>query len=309
MKIKEDFIKINEKIRIISSGGQPSRIPEEWRPILSNCDMLVIIPDMHMYIHNHNNLDNFQYGAEAMLSFLDHMYTLKKKMGLEDKRLRIYQLGDLYELRFPGLKSANATADEIRMSHPDYDQIVNAMEALETNFLYGNHDFESRHFPEFNCAYLEGKVYIEHGYRGDKWEAFSNPDAPLWEIGQLGFLAFREFNAKIAKLAVDANIIEQDENFAIGVPSGEVPKYDYPSEQKYLEDYGNTFKYYTERLQNIPDDKGIKICVIGHTHHPYLNTKINDGKNIYIDAGGWTSGRSDFVVITNEEVGICCYHR
>ena len=76
-----------------------------------------------------------------------------------------------------------------------------------------------------------------------------------------------------------------------------------------MEDYGNTFKYYTERLQNIPDNEGIKICVIGHTHHPYLNTNINDGKNIYIDAGGWTSGRSDFVVITNEEVGICCYER
>lgn len=30
---------------------------------------------------------------------------------------------------------------------------------------------------------------------------------------------------------------------------------------------------------------------------------------ILIDAGGWTAGRSDFVVITNEEVGICSYKR
>ncbi len=309
MKIKENFIKENKKIRIISNGGNPSPINEDWRPVLSGCEMLVIIPDMHMYIYNHNNLDNFKYGAEAMLSFLDHLDTLKEEMDMEDKTLRIYQLGDLYEQRFPGKDSANATATEIRMSHPNYDQIVNTMEGMQTRFLYGNHDFESRHFPKYKFAALEGKVYIEHGFRGDKWDAFSNPDAPLWEIGQLGFLAIRELNAKIAALAVDANIIEQDENFAFGVPSGEVPKYDYPSEQKYLEDYGNTFKYYTERLQNIPDDKGIKICVIGHTHHPYLNTKINDGKNIYIDAGGWTAGRSDFVIITNEEVGICCYQR
>jgi len=66
---------------------------------------------------------------------------------------------------------------------------------------------------------------------------------------------------------------------------------------------------YPERFQIIPKNKETKICVIGHTHHPYLNTNINDGKNIYIDAGGWTAGRSDFVVITNEEVGICCYQR
>ena len=100
---------------------------------------------------------------------------------------------------------------------------------MQTRFLYGNHDFESRHFPKYKFAALEGKVYIEHGFRGDKWEAFSNPDAPLWEIGQLGFLAIRELNAKIATLAVDANIIEPDENFAFGVQSGENPIYDYPS--------------------------------------------------------------------------------
>ncbi len=46
-----------------------------------------------------------------------------------------------------------------------------------------------------------------------------------------------------------------------------------------------------------------------YSHHPYINTDINDGKKIYVDAGAWTSGRSDFVVITNEEVGICCYKR
>ena len=197
-----------------------------------------------MYIYD-SNLDNFKYGAKAMLSFLDHLDTLKDEMDLEDKTLRIYQLGDLYELRFPGSNSANATAKEIRTSHSDYDQIVNTMKRMKTRFLYGNHDFESRHFPKFKCAALEGKVYIEHGFRGDKWEAFSNPDAPLWEIGQLGFLAIRELNAKIAALAVDANIIKPDENFAFGVQSGENPIYDYPSEQDYLKEYGDTFKYYT----------------------------------------------------------------
>ena len=66
MKIIENFINGNEKIRIISNGGKPSPINEDWRPVLSGCEMLVIIPDMHMYIYNHNNLDNFKYGAKSL---------------------------------------------------------------------------------------------------------------------------------------------------------------------------------------------------------------------------------------------------
>ena len=124
MKIEKDFIKGNQKIKIISNGGNPYPIPEDWQPVLSNCDILVIIPDMHMYIYD-SNLDNFKYGASAMVSFLNHLGTLKDEMALDDHTLRIYQIGDLYEQRFPGLHSANATAVEIRMSHPDYDQIIN----------------------------------------------------------------------------------------------------------------------------------------------------------------------------------------
>ena len=37
MKIKENFIKENKKIRIISNGGNPSPINEDWRPVLSGC--------------------------------------------------------------------------------------------------------------------------------------------------------------------------------------------------------------------------------------------------------------------------------
>jgi UDP-2,3-diacylglucosamine pyrophosphatase LpxH len=308
MKIKKNFINGNKKIKIISNGGKPSPIHEDWRPVLSRCDMLVIIPDLHMYIYN-SNLDNFKYGAKAMLSFLDHLETLKEEMALEDKTLRIYQLGDLYEQRFPGLHGANATPIEIRMSHPHYDQIVNTMTGMRTHFLYGNHDFELRHFPGFSFAALEGKVYIEHGFTADTWKDFANPNASLWEAGQLVFLKIREINQFFANLLVEASVIEKDEHYAFGVTSGKDPNYKYPSEQDYLKNYGITLNYYTERLRKNPENKETKICVIGHTHHPYINTDINDGKNIYIDAGAWTAGRSDFVVITNEEVGICCYER
>jgi len=308
MKIKKDFIKGNKKIKIISNAGKSYPIPASWQPVLSRCDIMVIIPDMHMYVYN-SNLDNFKYGADAMLNFLNHLDTRKEEMELEDQTLRIYQLGDLYEQRFPGLHSANATAVEIRMSHPSYDQIVNMMNGMRAHFLYGNHDFELRHFPGFRFAALEGKVYIEHGFTPDSWKDFSNPNAALWEPSQFVFFTIREINQFFANLLIEAKFIERDEHFAFGVQSGKEPNYVYPSEKEYLKNYGHSLKYFTERLKKNPENEETKICVIGHTHHPYINTNVNNGKHIYIDAGAWTSGRSDFVVITNEELAICCYER
>jgi UDP-2,3-diacylglucosamine pyrophosphatase LpxH len=308
MKIKQDFIQGNKKIKIISNGGKPYAIPKSWQPVLSKYDILVVIPDMHMYVYN-SNLDNFKYGAKAMLNFLNHLSTLKEEMALEDQTLRIYQLGDLYEQRFPGLHSANATAVEIRMSHPDYDQIINMMDDMRTHSLYGNHDFELRHYPGFRFAALEGKVYIEHGFTPDSWQDFSNPNASLWEVGQFLFLTIREINDFFANLLVAANVIQKDELYSWGVQSGKDPDYEYPSESEYLNIYGHILEYFSERLQKNPENSETKICVIGHTHHPYFNTDVNNGKHIFIDAGAWTSGRSDFAVITNEEVAICCYKR
>lgn len=308
MKIKKDFVKGNQKIKIISNAGKPYRIPKSWQPVLNRCSILVIIPDMHMYIYN-SNLDNFKYGAKAFLDFLRHLDTLKEEMALEDQTLRIYQIGDLYEQRFPGLQSSNATAVEIRMSHPDYDQIINMMNDMRTHSLYGNHDFELRHFPGFRFAALEGKVYIEHGFTPDSWKDFANPNAPLWEVGQFVFLKIREINDFFAHLLIEAKSIEKDQLYSWGVRSGKEPDYKYPSEKKYLEDYGHCFDYFTKRMKKNPENKGTKICVVGHTHHPYLNKNVKGNKFIYVDAGAWTEGRSDFVVITDEELAICCYQR
>jgi predicted phosphodiesterase len=216
----------------------------------------------------------------------------------------------MFEQRFPGLSSGNATATEIRMSHPRYDQIINTMNGMRTHFLYGNHDFEPRHFPSFRYAALEGKVYLEHGFSADKWTDFANPNASLWEPSQLIFLGIREINDFFSKLLVSTGVIGKDEHFAFGVGGGEEPDYKFPSEDVYHDEYGNKyFDYYSKRMAGIPGDKDAKICIIGHTHHAYIDPQFGDGKYIFIDAGAWTGPRSDFAIITNEELAVCCYHR
>lgn len=307
MKIKEDFIRQNQRIGVLSNQEKPTEIPREWRPILDSCDILVAIPDTHIYIHN-SNLDNFKYGANALLDFLKYLTRLKAKLAREGKTLRIYQLGDLYELRFPstGNPGANATAAEIMLSHKTYSKIINMMNSSRTHFLYGNHDFELRHFPGFRFGALEGKTYLEHGFAADTWKDFSNPNAKLWEPAQLAFLKLREVESFFSDLLVAASAIKEDEHFAMGVTSGAQERRDLPSQDDYPENQKN---YYSERLINHANGRDIRVCIIGHTHRPHLDANVDGGNYVFADAGAWTEGRSDFVVVTNEEIAVCRYQR
>ncbi|MGH7491278.1 MAG: hypothetical protein ACREOO_02660 [bacterium] len=307
MLIDEDFIRDNHRISLISNGGQPFKIPQTWRPILTNCAMLVVIPDLHMYVRN-STLDNFKYGAKALLSFLDHLSALKEEFERRREILRIYQIGDLYEQRFPVplARAPNVTAEEIAMSDPEYSEIIDAMMRLRTQFLYGNHDFEMRHFPHFRFAAVEGKIHLEHGFTPDQWYTFANPREPLWEPANFIYKGIREMEDFFGKLLVDAKLIGKDEHFALGVLSGEQERADYPSEETYPR---RQLEHYSSRLRTGANGTSVRISIIGHTHQPYLNPDIEGGEYLFIDTGCWTEGRSDFVVVTDEEVAICHFHR
>jgi UDP-2,3-diacylglucosamine pyrophosphatase LpxH len=303
MKIREDFVRANPRVTIISGNGTPTPIPAGWQPVFKSCHILVVIPDMHMYLYD-SNLDNFKYGASAMLHFLDHLMQVKGDLADGNKTLRIYQLGDFYELRFPGRDNPdrNATAEEILLSDPSYDEIVNTMKYLHTHFIYGNHDFELRHFPSMSFGALEGKVYMEHGFTPSPW--YEDPNKPLWDLAMLTFLKERELESFWAKFKVAVGLIRKDEHMAVGVTSGEIERPDYPPEGDYPAEEKD---YYIKHLTNGVDNA--RICVIGHTHHPYLDANVSSGNYIYVDAGAWTEGRSNFVVVTDEEIALCHYKR
>jgi hypothetical protein len=211
-------------------------------------------------------------------------------------------------MRFPSVThpSLNASAAEIRLSHPDYDLIINAMDHLRTHMVYGNHDFELRHFPSFRFGAVEGKVYLEHGFAPSPWS--ENPANPFWEPAQLGFKLLRDIESFFLNLAVSANLIGRDEHRATGVIDGSVERGDYPPGDDYPEAQK---KYYMKRMEKNPDGNDIRVSIIGHTHHPHLAVDIraNGGGNILADAGAWSEGRSDFVVMTDQEIAICHYKR
>jgi len=311
MRIVRDFIGANPRITILSNEGQPNPVPVAWRPVLDTCEILIAIPDMHMYIHG-STLDNFKYGALALLDFLMHLAGIKAKLAAKRKILRIYQIGDLYELRFPSVRNsgANVMPDEISLSHSLYSEILNTLDSLRTHYVYGNHDFELRHYGGYRFGAVEGKVRLEHGFAADTWMDFANPNRPLWEPSQLVFKTIRELESFFGSLLVAASVIKRDDHFAVGVASGATERGDFPAAAEYTRKHPHQKQHYEKRLTDPPaDEKDVRICVIAHTHDPYLDATVGGGDHILIDAGAWTEGRSDFAVITNEEVAVCRYAR
>ncbi len=300
----QDFIGGNNRIEIISGSGAPTAIPQAWQPILTGCEVLVVIPDMHM-TPNTSALDNFKWGADAMLDMLTFLGN-KKDLLDDPGDLKLVQLGDLYELRFPGSK-VNSTVTDIRRSNDKYALILDTLDDLNVNKMYGNHDFENRHFDGYNFYYSIGKVYLEHGFAADTWMA--NPLNPLNDPTMLVFLKVRELNEFFDSLGSMIGLDMSDKTYSWGVTSGNTEVKSFPSDADYLKDYKNIKDYYITRMKAKAHGPDSRITIIGHTHAPHLDITINDGENMYIDCGGWTEGRSDFLILTNEEAAICHYNR
>ncbi|MBD3401898.1 hypothetical protein GF420_03305 [candidate division GN15 bacterium] len=307
MRIFDDFVRDNPRVEIISNDGRPTPIPRTWRPILGDSDILVAIPDMHMF-HYNSNLDNFKYGAESMLDFLVHCEIVQRQLFCEGRSLKLYQLGDLYELRFPNsLSNGRATSREIRRSHPLYAAIIRQMGVLNPCLIYGNHDWEHRHHPGFRESARNGQVYMEHGYSADRWYHFTNPELPGWNQVMTVFKTLRRVEASLADMRRAWLRLPEYRHVAYGVVSGELEISHYPEESTYPDRQISHFTSLLRRFRS--HGNPARVCLVAHTHHPFIDPEFDDGRSIYIDAGAWTDGRSDFVVITNEEAAVCRYRR
>jgi hypothetical protein len=304
MKIRDDFVRDNNRITILSNGGEPISIPGHWRPILDGCDMLIVIPDMHMFYYS-SPLDRFRFGASAMLEFLAYLQSLRQYLSASGGRLRIYQLGDLYELRYPSPRTRlNITPREIRLSHPVYDSIASRLHALDACIIYGNHDYEQRRRSGALFNAFEGKVYLEHGYAAEPWYRFSNPHKLLWGLSMRLLFAYRQlqliFGTLRDRLRPDSRRnLHADEVAAEGVHTGLVDISNYPQ---------TNLKYYRRLISRLgKTDRPPRLCIVSHTHRAYIDPAFAGGNAMYVDAGAWTDGHSEFVVITNEELAICRY--
>lgn len=304
LSVEEAFIQCNPRIEIISNGGIPTQIPAHWRPVLNYSDVLVLVPDMHMFLYT-SNLDNFKFGAEPMYDFLVHAEAVRERSRQSGMRLSMIQLGDMYELCFPHPRyGRDVTVRDIRASHPIYDEIIKLFVELEFKFVVGNHDAEYRQKRGGVYAATDGSVYFEHGYTADRWFHFTNPDHRHWRWSMKFLRGLRRIENKIHQVRRQLSNWDEQRHQAIGINSGDVervgitPRSEYP--QRQLKHFSATFDSFPFRP---------RVCVTAHTHRPFIDPTFMGGEGIYVDAGAWTEGRSDFVVITNSEIAVCRYKR
>jgi hypothetical protein len=305
MRIQQDFIRNNRRIEIISNDGRPLGIPEKWRPVLGDTDILVAIGDMHMYSYD-SNLDNFRYGAEAMNDLLDHLQGLQASLEDRSRRLQVAQLGDFLELQFPGANGGCVSIEQIRSSHPVYNAVVRKLQTLRPILLRGNHDISHTAEAPLPIRAQVGSVYLEHGCSADHWYNFANPVQPLFSLGMFVFRWVRRLESQLSRLAVTAGLLRKDQFFAIGIVSGETSRKDMTGFSGYqLRQY----RYFRKAYGELEQQRRPRVIICGHTHRPYLDPGFGDGECVFVDAGAFTDGRSDFVVVTNEELAVCRYRR
>jgi UDP-2,3-diacylglucosamine pyrophosphatase LpxH len=125
----------------------------------------------------------------------------------------------------------------------------------------------------------------------------------------LVFLKMRELNAFFDTLQTAVGIDMSDKNFSWGVPNGATEVSTMPTTADYMKSYKNIYDYYCNRMRGSAQGPDCKITIVGHTHSPHLDASIDGGKYMYIDCGAWTSGRTDFLILTNEEAAICHFKR
>lgn len=300
-----DLIADHSRIDIQSGGGTATPIPARWSPVLGKSDVLVLIPDMHMFLH-HSNLDNFKFGAESMLHLLQYLLALKRAMESDGLTLSVFQLGDMYELCYPDSYGRRVRVDDIIRSHPLYGEIARLFTILGTRYVAGNHDvyFHRRNGNSF--ATTHGDVLLEHGFSADRWYHFTDPTRIGWDLTSLGLLAVRQTESHLHRLRRSFGLLESDDHAAIGVTSGEIERCDFPQRSAYP---SRTIRHYSHRLSKMHWFERPRICAVAHTHTPMLDPNFMNGECIFVDAGAWTEGRSDFALITNAEIAVCRYRR
>jgi len=306
VNIVDDFIRGNPRIRIISNGGRPTPVPTAWRPILGASDFMIGIPDMHMFLY-HSPMDNFRHGAEALYDLLVHLSCLQAGLSKANQRMRVYQLGDLFELRYRNPDTGRpVTPRDIRESHPYYNLILRLFAELDTRIVLGNHDYELRHDPNVVPVAREGDVHLEHGYAADHWYRFTNPVRPFWASAMNLLAQFRRAEASVNTVRRLLRTHGEDESHMIGLYDNQTERVEMPLAAGYPT---HCLRYYDKLVRRSGRGETPRLVVVAHTHHAYLDPSFAGGRAIFVDAGAWTEGRSDFMVATNEEVAVCRYCR
>ena len=303
MSLVSDIVASSSRIQLLEQAGRPMYLRVPGRPAESG-RVLVAIPDLHL-LNFHSAQDNFRFGAYAFLDFLMHLRELQASLRPLGVTLTPVQLGDMYELCHPPLHSGRPlTVEDIVYSSPIYEAISRYMDEIGTLMIYGNHDYVRRLRADVHYSLHLGDVYLEHGYSADRWYHFSNPQRKFWSTGMAGLTFFRRIEGAVNNYV---NGPENRPRTPFGLHPGYRDQADTAPPHSIPQRRIDHFRETVERVRTTGGP--VRVCVTAHSHLPDLLWLDDAQRTVFVDAGAWTEGRSDFAIIAAGEVALARFDR
>jgi UDP-2,3-diacylglucosamine pyrophosphatase LpxH len=133
-------------------------------------DLLICIPDMHLLERGPND-DFIDSQPDHEQRFLDFLYFLQDLKGKMKAKIRVIQIGDLYDLW--------QARGNTNLIHEAYPNVLGNLEKLDPVYVIGNHDIDLYEWYKnqgqvFNRKWRwlypgDGKprILFEHGFQAD----------------------------------------------------------------------------------------------------------------------------------------------
>lgn len=200
-----------------------SRLVDERLKYSLPNDFRIFIPDLHL-VDNEREKD-YKYttnNPDLFMDLLTELLNFKESADQESVNVTIYQLGDFLDLwreisvSFTSNEATNKLVEGAQKIQEAKQAIIAKLRHLNTNFLFGNHDFDLCHIPDFVSTELRYYFPIEETsaftLHGDVFSLFEkNMPVGLKNFGvnvfgpsvKPGTKELGEFRNEVVKLGIE----------------------------------------------------------------------------------------------------------
>ncbi|HLP57374.1 MAG TPA: hypothetical protein VK186_01025 [Candidatus Deferrimicrobium sp.] len=133
-----------------------SRYMDERLKYAEPNDFRIFIPDLHLIDNKREKKYKYTTNNPALfLDMLTELMNFKEAVSLEEVKVTVYQLGDFLDLwrqvsvSFSSNKATQKLIEGAQKIQEDKQAIVAKLKELNTQFVFGNHDFDLQHIPDF----------------------------------------------------------------------------------------------------------------------------------------------------------------
>lgn len=263
-------------------------------PVELSKDLLICIPDVHLLERSRND-DFIDSQPDHEQRFLDFLYFLQDLKGKMKAKIRVIQIGDLYDLW--------QARGNTNLIHEAYVNVLGNLEKVDPVYVIGNHDIDLYEWyrnegQTFNRKWRwlypgdrKPTILFEHGFQAD---FANNQDSWSGAIGReisriVGYMEYLDPDIDVILGGAWDSVTRMFSIYNAGLSPNRDPDRDKFHHHEYT-------TYYFERMQkynqgDTEDTHGpadLSLTVIGHTHMARLVSRpIAANRNFYLISTSW----------------------